>query len=219
MFLTTGVQVLVKCDKVKKLAAAYTEADGTFRAELPSDGPISTKPVNCMAKIMRGPHQLYVSAKDSLIPIAKAKEAGHLFTTSRPLSFYSWCPSKGKCGARDTGFASSKTVDLPLPREWGLAPSSYYIPFIPIIGIPWRNMFNLFVKCLFTCYVWSPKRRVVGGVCFIYLQISCLVCRMCCRYRNVLRYHEVCVFQVFVSQNQRSMFLFLWVLLFANRLC
>ncbi|KAK6119874.1 hypothetical protein DH2020_046366 [Rehmannia glutinosa] len=131
----SGVQVLVKCDKVKKLAMAYTEKDGTFQTELPSDGPKSANPSNCMAKIMGGPHLLYTSTKNSLIPIAKSKELGH-FTTSKPLSFYKTCPSKGKCGGKDLGFASSKTVDLPLPREWGLAPSSYYIPFIPIIGIP-----------------------------------------------------------------------------------
>ncbi|RZB76524.1 hypothetical protein D0Y65_034816, partial [Glycine soja] len=33
-------------------------------------------------------------------------------------------------------FGSSKSFDLPLPREWGLAPSSFYVPFFPIIGIP-----------------------------------------------------------------------------------
>ncbi|KAI3450726.1 hypothetical protein Pfo_007391 [Paulownia fortunei] len=132
----SGVQVLVKCDKVKKLAVAYTEEDGTFETELPSDnGPKSTNPSNCMAKIMGGPHLIYTSAKNSLIPIAKAKESGH-FTTSKPLSFYKTCPLKGKCGAKDMGFGSSKTVDLPLLREWGLAPSSYYVPFFPIIGIP-----------------------------------------------------------------------------------
>lgn len=121
---------------MKKLGVAYTEEDGTFETELPSDGPKSTSPSNCMAKIMGGPHQLYVSTKNSLIPIAKSKEESGHFTTSKPLSFYKSCPLKGKCEAKDMGFASSKTVDLPLPREWGLAPSSYYIPFIPIIGIP-----------------------------------------------------------------------------------
>lgn len=122
---------MVKCDKVKKLGMVYTEEDGGFTTELPSDGGSSSS--NCMAKIMGGPQQLYISAENSIVPIANAKET---FTTSRPLSFYKSCPLKGRCEAKDMGFASSKTVDFPLPREWGLAPSSYYIPFIPIIGIP-----------------------------------------------------------------------------------
>lgn len=135
--LWLALQVLVKCDKVKKLAMAYTEEDGSFTTELPSDGgstPASSS--NCMAKIMGGPHQLYISADNSIIPIANAKETPGHFTTSRPLDFYKSCPPKGRCEAKDNGFASSKTVDVPFPREWGLAPSSYYIPFIPIIGIP-----------------------------------------------------------------------------------
>ncbi|EYU26724.1 hypothetical protein ABFS82_04G210300 [Erythranthe guttata] len=138
-FDLSGVQVLVKCDKVKKLAVTYTQEDGTFITELPSDEPTkSENPSNCMAKIMGGPHQLFVSTKDAFAPvIANARESsGSLFTTAKPLGFYSTCPLKGKCIAKDNGFASSKTVDFPLPREWGLAPSSYYIPFIPIIGIP-----------------------------------------------------------------------------------
>ncbi|KAH6773024.1 hypothetical protein C2S52_004125 [Perilla frutescens var. hirtella] len=129
----SGIQVLVKCEKVKKLAMSYTEEDGSFTAELPSDGEVSS--TNCAAKIMGGPHQLYTSAHNSVVAIASAKET---FTTSRPLSYYKSCPSKERasCEGKDMGFASSKTVDLPLPREWGLAPSSYYVPFIPIIGIP-----------------------------------------------------------------------------------
>ncbi|KAL1544509.1 hypothetical protein AAHA92_21352 [Salvia divinorum] len=132
----SGLQVLVKCDKVKKLAMTYTEEDGGFTTELPTDG--TATPSNCMAKIKGGPHQLYISKKDSVVAVASAKEkgGGH-FTTSTPLTFYKSCPAKGRrCGGKDNGFASSKTIDVPLPREWGLAPSSYYVPFIPIIGIP-----------------------------------------------------------------------------------
>ncbi|KAK6163570.1 hypothetical protein DH2020_000434 [Rehmannia glutinosa] len=115
----SGVQVLVKCDKVKKLAMAYTEKDGTFQTELPSDGPKSANPSNCMAKIMGGPHLLYTSTKNSLIPIAKSKELGH-FTTSKPLSFYKTCPSKGEmwrqrlgiCFFQDCGFAFAKRMGI-----------------------------------------------------------------------------------------------------------
>ncbi|KAL8496342.1 hypothetical protein ACS0TY_020157 [Phlomoides rotata] len=132
----SGVQILVKCDKVKKLSVAYTEEDGNFQTNLPSDGQKSVNPSSCMAKIMGGSYLLYVSARNSIIPVANARDSSGIFTTSKPLSFYKSCPLKGKCQGKDKGFASSKTVDLPLPREWGLAPSSYYIPFFPIIGIP-----------------------------------------------------------------------------------
>lgn len=129
----TGIQVLVKCDKVKKLSMTYTEEDGAFQTELPSDGPKSASPSNCMAKIMGGPYQLFTQMSNSVAQITKSNQE---FTTSKPLSFYKSCPVKAKCGNKDMGFASSKTVDLPLPREWGFAPTSYYIPFVPIIGIP-----------------------------------------------------------------------------------
>ncbi|KAG8371156.1 hypothetical protein BUALT_Bualt13G0057400 [Buddleja alternifolia] len=138
-FDLSGIQVLVKCDKVKKLAMAYTEEDGTFNTELPSDSE-ETKPTNypsnCVAKIMGGPHQLYTSTKDSLIQISKANKVDHFMTTSKPLNFYKSCPLEGKCVAKDIKFGSSKTVNLPVPREWGLPPTSYYIPYVPIIGIP-----------------------------------------------------------------------------------
>ncbi|KAL2239311.1 uncharacterized protein LOC105170030 [Sesamum indicum] len=131
----SGIQVLVKCNKVKKLAMAYTEEDGTFETNLPSDSPKTSDPSNCMAKLMGGPHQLYVAMKNSIVPVAKTEESGH-FTTSKPLNFYRSCPVEGKCGGKDTGFDSGKTVDLPLPGEWGFPPTSYYAPYLPIIGIP-----------------------------------------------------------------------------------
>ncbi|KAL9997239.1 hypothetical protein Hdeb2414_s0642g00928391 [Helianthus debilis subsp. tardiflorus] len=130
-----GIKILVKCNQVKNLALATTNGYGTFEAQLPSS--------NCEAKILGGPNQLYVSRKTMITSIMKVHETDS-YTTSQPLSFYTTCPwSKnhdGKCGTEnDTigrNIGSSKTIDLPLPREWGLAPSSYYVPFIPIIGIP-----------------------------------------------------------------------------------
>ncbi|KAL3850287.1 hypothetical protein ACJIZ3_012169 [Penstemon smallii] len=134
----SGIRVLVKCDKVKKLAVAFTEEDGTFTTQLPSDN-IN---INCMAKIMGGPYHLYTSTKNSIVKIARASNDGQL-TISKPLTFFKSCPNlKAKlCTGPpkdDQGLiiGSSKTVDLPLPREWGLAPTSYYVPFFPIIGIP-----------------------------------------------------------------------------------
>ncbi|KVI00073.1 uncharacterized protein LOC112519529 [Cynara cardunculus var. scolymus] len=130
-----GIKILVKCKQVKNLAMATTNEHGAFETQLPSS--------NCEAKIMGGPKQLYISRNTMVTSITDVRETDS-YTTSRPLSFYTSCPlsqtNDGKCGATNdsTGrnVRSSKTVDLPLPREWGLAPSSYYVPFVPIIGIP-----------------------------------------------------------------------------------
>ncbi|XP_022889404.1 uncharacterized protein LOC111404909 [Olea europaea var. sylvestris] len=135
----SGIQVLVKCDKVKKLAIATTQEDGTFDAELPSNGWTPPNSLNCLAKILGGPHQLYTSRKDSVSMIVKPNGV-KFYSTSEPLNFYNSCPSSrnydGKCVTKNMEFGSSKTVDLPVPREWGIAPTSYYAPFIPIIGVP-----------------------------------------------------------------------------------
>ncbi|CAJ1979130.1 unnamed protein product [Sphenostylis stenocarpa] len=128
----SDVKVSVKCDGVKKLAVATTENDGSFKVDLPSD---HTRPSqNCLAKLLGGPVQLYASGKGQVSHIIKGKEQNS-YTISTPLSFRTSCPQNTTCkGGIKVG--SSKTVDLPLPPEWGLAPSSYYVPFFPIIGIP-----------------------------------------------------------------------------------
>lgn len=110
---------------------ATTEEDGSFETTLASKPPPSA--AGCSAKILGATQQLYVP-KTSESKIVEAHAAGH-YTTSEPLRFYTKCPNK-KCGSSDLGFGSSKTFDLPVPKEWGLAPTSYYLPFIPIIGIP-----------------------------------------------------------------------------------
>ncbi|XP_059430383.1 uncharacterized protein LOC132163997 [Corylus avellana] len=132
----SGIKVGVKCDGVKKLAVADTEYDGSFEVELPS----KTSPLNCHAKLLGGPIQLYASGKNVITKIIKSNsddEETNSYTISTPLSYSTSCPTAdhAKCRAVNK-FGSSKTVDLPLPREWGLAPSSYYVPFVPIIGIP-----------------------------------------------------------------------------------
>ncbi|KOM50534.1 hypothetical protein LR48_Vigan08g136100 [Vigna angularis] len=122
------VKVSVKCDGVKKLVVATTENDGSFKANLPSDKR------SCFAKVLGGAVQLYASGKDQISQIIKGKEYNS-YTISTPLSFRTSCPPRTNCkSGKQVG--SSKTVDLPLPPEWGLAPSSYYVPFFPIIGIP-----------------------------------------------------------------------------------
>ncbi|XP_062082574.1 uncharacterized protein LOC133788925 [Humulus lupulus] len=132
----SGIKVLVKCDKVKKMAMATTENDGSFEAEVPTDNKTPQRPLNCLAKLLGGPNQLYASSKTMVSQIVQTHS--NSFTISTPLSFYNSCPSTiahAKCEANKK-WDSSKTIDLPLPPQWGLAPSSYYIPFFPIIGIP-----------------------------------------------------------------------------------
>ncbi|KAM0065401.1 hypothetical protein Hdeb2414_s0003g00114381 [Helianthus debilis subsp. tardiflorus] len=130
-----GIKILVKCNQVKNLVMATTNEHGVYETQLTSS--------NCQAKILGGPKQLYISRNSMVTSIKKVQETDS-YTTSQPLSFYTSCPLSqnhdGKCGAHNdaTGrnIGSSKTVDLPLPKEWGFAPSSYYVPFFPIIGIP-----------------------------------------------------------------------------------
>ncbi|KAE9616757.1 hypothetical protein Lal_00034078 [Lupinus albus] len=129
----SDIKVSVKCEGVKKLAVATTEDDGSFKVNLPSD---NTKPssVNCLANILGGKIQFFVSRKNQVSQIVKDKDQNN-YTISTPLSFLTSCPKNTKCKV-STKIGSSKTVNIPLPPEWGLAPSSYYVPFIPIIGIP-----------------------------------------------------------------------------------
>ncbi|WP_168415081.1 hypothetical protein, partial [Acinetobacter indicus] len=134
----SGIKVLVKCSQVKKLAMATTEEDGSFKTELPSDAPTSPPSSNCLAKLLGGPSQLYASRNNIVSQIVKSHESDS-YIISTPLNFHTSCPlskKDAKCGAQNAKIGSSKTVDLPLPPEWGLAPSSYYVPFFPIIGIP-----------------------------------------------------------------------------------
>ncbi|OIW05878.1 hypothetical protein TanjilG_23664 [Lupinus angustifolius] len=130
----SDIKVLVKCEGVENLGVATTEDDGSFKVNLPSD---NTKPssLSCHAKIGAGKVQLYASRKNQVSQIVKDKEKNS-YTISTPLSFLTSCTKNTKCKASNNGLGSSKTVDLPLPPEWGLAPSSFYVPVIPIIGIP-----------------------------------------------------------------------------------
>nr|ACU14977.1 unknown [Glycine max] len=131
----SDIKVSVRCDGVKKLALATTENDGSFKVDLPLDHTKPSSSVNnCLAKLLGGPVQLYVSRENQVSQIIKGKDQNS-YTISTSLSFRTSCPLTTKCkGGKQVG--SSKTVDLPLPPEWGLAPSSYYVPFFPIIGIP-----------------------------------------------------------------------------------
>lgn len=133
-WMFSGIKILVKCDQVKKMSMATTKNDGSFETQLPTDisksGP---KALNCLAKLLGGPKQLYASKKLMTSQVINTTHSDSL-TIATPLAFYTSCPSN--TNQVHCKVASSKTVDLPLPPEWGLAPSSYYIPFFPIIGIP-----------------------------------------------------------------------------------
>lgn len=139
----SGIKILLNCERVKKSVVATTEKDGSFAAQLPTDRnsktpPATTPPpLKCRAKLLGGPQQLYASKNLMVSQIIHGSDDSNSYTISTPLAFYTSCPTTqaAKCKAMKE-FASSKTVDLPLPPEWGLAPSSYYIPFFPIIGIP-----------------------------------------------------------------------------------
>ncbi|GLT48703.1 hypothetical protein SLA2020_223110 [Shorea laevis] len=133
----SGIKVVVKCDQVKKLVMATTGDGGSFTVNLPSSHTSKqTTPNNCLARLLGGPNQLYSSKKNMISKVVKSHEHPNSYTTSSPLAVYASCPSTATCRApKEIG--SSKTIDLPIPREWGLPPTSYYTPSIPIIiGIP-----------------------------------------------------------------------------------
>ncbi|TKY48657.1 Pollen Ole e 1 allergen/extensin [Spatholobus suberectus] len=130
----SGIKLSVKCEGVKNLAVATTEDNGFFKVDLPSDHTKSPS-ANCFAKLVGGPNHLYASKKNQVSQIVKGKEKS-TYTISTPLSFFTSCPQNTECNKAANLFGSSKTFDLPLPPEWGLAPTSYYVPFFPIIGIP-----------------------------------------------------------------------------------
>lgn len=128
----SDIKVTVKCEGVKNLAMTTTEEDGSFKVNLPSDNTKTS--MNCLAKLLGGPIQLYAKKQNQVSQVIKGKEENS-YIISSPLSFLISCPQNTNCKATKP-IGSSKTIDLPLPPEWGLAPSSYYVPFVPIIGIP-----------------------------------------------------------------------------------
>ncbi|KAG9128962.1 hypothetical protein Leryth_014741 [Lithospermum erythrorhizon] len=140
--VSQGIKVQVKCDHVKKLSTSTTEQDGSFKIDdLPADHPSS---IDCIAKIIGAPNQLYISRRNQYSTIVKVlgDDKHYYYTLFKPLNFYKSNPyeqnrnTKNIIGGKNSQFGSSKTFDVPVPREWGIAPTSYYFPFVPIIGIP-----------------------------------------------------------------------------------
>ncbi|KAF5179048.1 Pollen ole e 1 allergen and extensin family protein [Thalictrum thalictroides] len=132
------VNVLVKCYKVNQFATTTTDKDGSFEVELTAD-PSSA---NCEAQLLGAPVQLCSYKKTLVSKIVKSPDLKS-YTISTPLAFFfTTCPSKTKLASSPSpSEASTPTespntiVDLPIPVEWGLPPTRYYIPIIPI-GIP-----------------------------------------------------------------------------------
>ncbi|XP_006293390.2 uncharacterized protein LOC17889250 [Capsella rubella] len=119
----SGITVGVSCSDSKTRFTVTTDKKGEFMSELPS----SVKS-NCEAELKGSFKQLYASKNNVKSKIVNL--GGDKYGLSSKLIFLKSCP-------RSLGpFSSSKTVDFPVPPEWGLAPTSYYVPFIPIIGIP-----------------------------------------------------------------------------------
>ncbi|KAJ4971802.1 hypothetical protein NE237_004901 [Protea cynaroides] len=140
-----GIRVLVGCDRVKKMTMAVTDDKGHFKTELPRDSSSKTS-TKCLAKLLGGRTQLCSSRKTQVSNVVEV-HGSKSYTIDKPLAFYSTsCSSitKGKIQSslsdlKTTSlmdFEPSKIPDLPMPPEWGLAPSSDYLPVLPIIGIP-----------------------------------------------------------------------------------
>ncbi|XP_042475738.1 uncharacterized protein LOC122057633 [Macadamia integrifolia] len=141
----SGIRVLVGCERAKKLVMAVTDDNGHFKTKLPwGSSKSSTK---CLAKLLGGPKQLCSYKKNIVSHIVEAHDSNS-YTIATPLAFFTSCSSNAKAKMNQSSpfdvrtrtismnFGPSKTIDLPLPPALGLVPSSYYLPFFPIIGIP-----------------------------------------------------------------------------------
>ncbi|KFK44754.1 hypothetical protein AALP_AA1G298500 [Arabis alpina] len=122
----SGIMISISCSHSKTHFTVSTDKKGEFRSKL----PLSIEP-NCEAELQGSFKQLYASKTNVKAKIVKLTGENNKYGLSSKLIFLKSCP-------RSLGsFASSKTIDFPVPREWGLAPTSYYFPpFLPIIGIP-----------------------------------------------------------------------------------
>ena len=132
-FVFSGIEVLVKCDQVKKQSMATTDATGAFETELPSNAATSAAPTsaNCLAKLFGGRNQLYAFKKDMVSDVVPAQGAKNTYTLVTRLAFSKSCPER--C---NSGLGSSKTFDVPIPPRYGFPPSDFFKPVLPIIGIP-----------------------------------------------------------------------------------
>ncbi|VVB16833.1 unnamed protein product [Arabis nemorensis] len=128
----SGIKVLLKCDGEKKPVTAMAASDGSFRSALPITNEKGS--MNCLAKLLGGPDQLYAHKHNLVSELVKSKRDSKVFTTSNPLSFSLSCPKPTRDNAGEM-IGDSKTINFPGTGGFGFPPASFF-PFIPIIGIP-----------------------------------------------------------------------------------
>nr|AAM65948.1 unknown [Arabidopsis thaliana] len=128
----SGIKVLLKCDGEKKQITAMAAADGSFRSVLPTADKKGS--INCLAKLLGGPEQLYAHKHNLVSELVKSKHDSKVLTTSNPLAFSLSCPKPSR---DDIGsmIGDSKTINFPGAGGFGFPPASFF-PFLPIIGIP-----------------------------------------------------------------------------------
>ncbi|KAJ4910917.1 Pollen Ole e 1 allergen and extensin family protein [Raphanus sativus] len=128
----SGVKFLLKCDGEKKPITAMAASDGTFRSVLPTTDKKHS--MNCLAKILGGPEQLYAHKHNMVSELVKSKHDTKVLITSNPLSFSLSCPKPTGDNVGNM-IGDSKTVNFPGTGGFGFPPASFF-PFLPIIGIP-----------------------------------------------------------------------------------
>ncbi|KAG7556085.1 hypothetical protein ISN44_As11g021570 [Arabidopsis suecica] len=128
----SGIKVLLKCDGEKKQITAMAASDGSFRSALPTADKKGS--INCLAKLLGGPEQLYAHKHNLVSELVKSKHGSKVLTTSNPLAFSLSCPKPTR---DDVGsmIGDSKTINFPGAGGFGFPPASFF-PFLPIIGIP-----------------------------------------------------------------------------------
>lgn len=127
-----GIKILLKCDGEKKPVTAMATSDGSFRSVLSTAAEKVS--MNCLAKILGGPEQLYAHKHNLVSELVKSKHDSRVLTTSNPLSFSLSCPKPTGDNVENM-IGDSKTINFPGTGGFGFPPMSFF-PFIPIIGIP-----------------------------------------------------------------------------------
>ncbi|KAH0896148.1 hypothetical protein HID58_045716 [Brassica napus] len=128
----SGVKVLLKCEGEKKHITTMATSDGSFRSVLPTNDRKHS--MNCLAKLLGGPEQLYAHKHNMVSELVKSKHDTKVLTTSNPLSFSLSCPKPTGDNVGNM-IGDSKTVNFPGTGGFGFPPASFF-PFLPIIGIP-----------------------------------------------------------------------------------
>ncbi|CAN6849014.1 unnamed protein product [Brassica oleracea var. botrytis] len=128
----SGVKVLLKCEGEKKPITTMATSDGSFRSVLLTAD--KKRSMNCLAKLLGGPEQLYAHRHNMVSELVKSKHDTKVLTTSNPLSFSLSCPKPTGDNVGNM-IGDSNTVNFPGTGGFGFPPASFF-PFLPIIGIP-----------------------------------------------------------------------------------